>query len=127
MLRIGNVLTTDLATHYGTPLYVYDAALIRRQIANEKHAFSALPLRPFYAMKANANLAILRLIREEGFGCDAVSPGEIFLAKRAWFESKDMLFTCSNVSDDDLQSLYDPDIVINVNSMSEVDRIIALD
>ena len=127
MLRIGNVLTTDLASRFGTPLYVYDAAIIRRQIANVKQAFSALPLRPFYAMKANANLAILRLIREAGFGCDAVSPGEIFLAKAAGFESKDIWFTCSNVSDDDLQSLHDPEIVINVNSMSEIDRIIALD
>jgi len=127
MLRIGNVLTTDLATHYGTPLYVYDAALIRRQIANVKHAFSALPLRPFYAMKANANLSILRLVREQGFGCDAVSPGEIFLAKRAGFQSQDIWFTCSNVSDDDLRSIQDPEIVINVNSMSEIDRIIALD
>ena len=127
MLRIGNLSTTDLAAQFGTPLYVYDAAIIRRQIANVKRAFAALPLRPFYAMKANANLAILRLIREEGFGCDAVSPGEIFLAKRAGFESKDIWFTCSNVSDDDLQSLHDPEIVINVNSMSEIDRIIALD
>lgn len=127
MLRIGNIPTTDLASRFGTPLYVYDAAAIRRQMANVKRAFSELPLWPFYAMKANANLSILRLIREQGFGCDAVSPGEIFLAKRAGFESKDIWFTCSNVSDDDLQSLHDPDIVINVNSMSEIDRLIALD
>src|SRR3954468_173786 len=127
MRRIGNLLTTDLAAQFGTPLYVYDAALIRRQIANVKHAFSALPLRPFYAMKANANLSILRLVREQGFGCDAVSPGEIFLAKRAGFQSQDIWFTCSNVSDDDLRSIQDPEIVINVNSMSEIDRIIALD
>src|SRR4051794_11013448 len=127
MLRIGNFATTDLASRFGTPLYVYDAAVIRRQMANVKRAFSELPLRPFYAMKANSNLSILRLIREQGFGCDAVSPGEIFLAKRAGFESKDIWFTCSNVSDDDLQSLHDPDIVINVNSMSEIDRLIALD
>src|SRR5690348_1853674 len=106
MLRIGNVPTTDLANEYGTPLYIYDAAIIRRQIANVKRAFAALPLRPFYAMKANSNLSILRLIREHGFGCDAVSPGEIFLAKRAGFESHDIWFTCSNVSDDDLQSLH---------------------
>jgi diaminopimelate decarboxylase len=127
MLRIGNVPTIDLASQFGTPLYVYDAAVIRRQIANVKRAFSGLPLRPFYAMKANANLAILRLVREEGFGCDAVSPGEIFLAKRAGFASKDIWFTCSNVSDDDLRSIHDAEIVINVNSMSEIDRVIALD
>jgi len=127
MLRIGNVPTIDLASQFGTPLYVYDAAVVRRQIANVKRAFATLPIRPFYAMKANANLAILRLVREQGFGCDAVSPGEIYLAKRAGFESKDIWFTCSNVSDEDLQSIHDPEIVINVNSMSEIDRVIALD
>ena len=50
MLHIGNFATTDLASRFGTPLYVYDAAVIRRQMANVKRAFSELPLRPFYAM-----------------------------------------------------------------------------
>ena len=127
MLRIGNITATDLASQFGTPLYVYDAAVIRRQIGNVKRAFASLPVRPFYAMKANANLSILRIVREEGFGCDAVSPGEIFLAKEAGFESADIWFTCSNVSDDDLRAIQDSEIVINVNSMSEIDRIIALD
>jgi diaminopimelate decarboxylase len=77
-------------------------------------------------MKANANLAILRLVHEGQLGCDAVSPGEIFLAKRAGFASDEIWFTCSNVSDDDLRAIDDPAIVINVNSMSEIDRILAL-
>ncbi len=127
MFRIGNLPAVELASQFGTPLYVYDTAVIRRQIASVKRAFSSLPLRPFYAMKANSNLSILRLIRSEGFGCDAVSPGEIYLARRAGFDSEDIWFTCSNVSDDDLRAIADPDIVINVNSMSEIDRVIALD
>jgi diaminopimelate decarboxylase len=127
MLRIGSHPALDLASQFGTPLYVYDASVIRRQIGNVRRAFAALPLRPFYAMKANANLALLRLIREHGFGCDAVSPGEIFLAKAAGYGADDIWFTCSNVSDDDLRAIGDPRIVINVNSMSEIDRILRLD
>ena len=73
-LHIDNLSATELAERYGTPLYVYDAGVIRRQIAKIREAFSGLPFRPFYAMKANGNLAILRLVREAGFGCDAVSP-----------------------------------------------------
>jgi diaminopimelate decarboxylase len=80
-----------------------------------------------YAMKANSNLAILRLVREEGFGCDAVSPGEIYLATRAGFAPDAIWFTCSNVSDEDLRAIPDPRIVINVNSVSEIDRCLALD
>src|ERR1700745_1455882 len=79
ILQIGNVSTTDLATRYGTPLYVYDAAVIWRQIERVSRAFAPLPFRPFYAMKANSALAILDHVRGAGFGCDAVSPGEIFI------------------------------------------------
>lgn len=126
-LYIGGVSATELASRFGTPLYAYDADSIRRQAANIKRAFSGLPLRPFYAMKANSNLSILRLIREQGFGCDAVSPGEIHLAQRAGYTSESIWFTCSNVSDEDLRAISDPDIVINVNSMSEIDRILGLE
>ena len=126
-LHIGGISAFDLASRYGTPLYVYDAATIRRQIERVKRAFAALPFRPFFAMKANSNAAILRLVRESGFGCDAVSPGEIFIAKHAGFRGEEIWFTCSNVSDDDLRAIDDPSIVINVNAMSEIDRVLALD
>ncbi len=127
VLHIGNLSTEALAARFGTPLYVYDAAVIRRQAANVRNAFSALPFRPFYAMKANSNLSILRMLRAEGFGCDAVSPGEIHLAMRAGFGPEEIWFTCSNVSDEDLRAIPDARIVVNVNSMSEIDRCLALD
>jgi diaminopimelate decarboxylase len=126
-LHIGNVSTTELADTYGTPLYIYDAEIIRRQIARVQRAFAALPFRPFYAMKANSALAILDLVRGAGFGCDAVSPGEIYIARKAGFTPDNIWFTCSNVSDDDLLAIGDARIVINVNSMSEIDRILLLD
>ena len=126
VLHIANASALDLARRFGTPLYVYDAAVIRRQIERVKRAFARLPFQPFYAMKANSNLAILRLVHQSGFGADAVSPGEIFLARSAGFAAEEIWFTCSNVSDDDLQAIGDARIVINLNSMSEVDRILAL-
>src|SRR2546423_3223828 len=125
-LFIGNLPATDLASRFGTPLYVYDAATMRRQIERVKSAFARLPFRPFFAMKANSNAAILRLVRENGFGCDAVSPGEIFIAKHAGFRGDEIWFTCSNVSDDDLRAIDDASIVINVNALSEIDRVLAL-
>jgi diaminopimelate decarboxylase len=126
VLHIANIAAPDLARRFGTPLYVYDAAVIRRQIERVKRAFARLPFRPFYAMKANSNLSILRLVHRGGFGADAVSPGEIFLAKHAGFSAEEIWFTCSNVSDEDLRAIDDARIVINLNSMSEVDRILAL-
>jgi len=126
VLHIANVSALDLARRFGTPLYVYDGAVIRRQIERVKRAFARLPFQPFYAMKANSNLAVLRLVHQGGFGADAVSPGEIFLAKHAGFSGEEIWFTCSNVSDEDLRAIDDERIVINLNSMSEVDRIVAL-
>ena len=126
VLHIGTVSLPRLAEKFGTPFYVYDASVIRRQIERIRQAFAGFPLQPYYAAKANSNLAILRMIAEAGFGCDAVSPGEVFLAKRASFSSDRIWFTCSNVSDGDLLQLPDRDIVINVNSMSEIDRVTRL-
>jgi diaminopimelate decarboxylase len=126
MLHIGNLSVLDIADRFGTPVYIYDAGVIRAQIERVRGAFAALPFQPFYAMKANGALAILRLIREGGFGCDCVSPGEIYIARRAGFTPEQIWFTCSNVSDDDLRDVGDERIVINVNSMSEIDRVLAL-
>jgi len=127
MLRVGEISAVDLADTYGTPLYVYDAAVIGRQIERVKSAFSLLPFRPFYAMKANGSLAILDLVRRNGFGCDCVSPGEIYIARQAGFTAEEIWFTCSNVSDEDLRAIADARIVVNVNSISEIDRILRLE
>jgi diaminopimelate decarboxylase len=127
MLQIGALTAEELAEKYGTPLYAYDGAVIRRQIERVRTAFASLPFRPFYAMKANGSLAILDLIRSSGFGCDCVSPGEIFIARRAGFTPDEIWFTCSNVSDEDLRGIGDERIVVNVNSISEIDRVLSLD
>ncbi len=126
ILHIAGVPVTRLVEEFGSPLYVYDRAFIQRQVDRIEKAFARLPLQPFYAAKANSNHTLLRMIASAGFGCDAVSPGEVFLALRAGFDPGRIWFTCSNVSDRDLMLLSDPRIVINVNSMSEVDRVVAL-
>ncbi|HKO58997.1 MAG TPA: diaminopimelate decarboxylase [Thermoanaerobaculia bacterium] len=126
-LLIENISAAELARRFGTPVYVYEAGVIRRQIANVQRAFSRLPFRPFYAMKANGALGILRMVKAAGFGCDCVSPGEIFLARHAGFQAEDIWFTCSNVSDEDMRAIPDERIVVNVNSMSEIDRVLRLD
>ena len=56
ILHIGGVSVLDIVERFGTPVYVYDAGVIVRQIENVKRAFAALPFRPFYAMKANGKV-----------------------------------------------------------------------
>ena len=55
-LYIGEVSVTELAGRFGTPFYVYDAAVIRRQLHSLQSAFASMPFRAFYAMKANGKL-----------------------------------------------------------------------
>lgn len=124
VLHFDNHSAPALIREFGSPLYVYEAATLRRQIERVTHAFRGLPCRPAYALKANDNLAILRLIAEHGFSFDAVSPGEIFLLEKAGIPGERIWFTCSNVSARDFECIDDPAIVINLNSMSELDTLL---
>lgn len=73
-----------IAQTHGTPLWVYDAATIRERIASLK-SFDVIR----YAQKANSNLQVLRLMREQGVRVDAVSLGEIERAQAAGYDSAD--------------------------------------
>ncbi len=76
-------LLRQLAQTHGTPLWVYDAATIRSRIA-ELAAFDTVR----FAQKANSNIHLLRLMREQGVVVDAVSLGEIERALAAGFTSR---------------------------------------
>lgn len=126
VLHFDDVSATALIQRFGSPLYVYEKAVLLRQIDRVRGAFRDLPFRPFYALKANANPELLRIIAEAGFGFDAVSPGEIELLRRIGVAGNRIWFTCSNVSDDDLRKIGDASILINLNGMSELDRCVRL-
>jgi len=97
--RTGAVLCADgvplpeVAQRFGTPCYVYSAAAIQRAVRRFQNAMSALPLRLCYAVKANPNGAILRLLAQEGLGAEVVSGGELVRALRAGFSAGNVLFT----------------------------------
>ena len=79
--RIDAARVLELSSRHGTPFYVYDAAVIREQVASLR-AFDVIR----YAQKACSNVHILRLLRAEGCLVDAVSLGEIERALRAGFD-----------------------------------------
>ncbi|MDI3517397.1 MAG: diaminopimelate decarboxylase [Thermotogota bacterium] len=67
----------SLADEFGTPLYVYSAEKIREACSVVKGTFEGFEILPTFAVKANNNPVLLRVIREEGFGADVVSTGEL--------------------------------------------------
>lgn len=74
---VDGVALTEVATRFGTPTYVYSAAAIRSALAALRGGLGALPHRICYAVKANANLAVLDLLAVEGCDFDTVSKGEL--------------------------------------------------
>lgn len=75
-----------------TPLYYYDMELLQQTLDKIKGSVSRYGFNVHYAMKANANPAILRRISEAGFGADTVSGGEIAAAINAGFKAEDIVF-----------------------------------
>uniref|UniRef100_A0A7V3RHN8 Diaminopimelate decarboxylase n=1 Tax=candidate division WOR-3 bacterium TaxID=2052148 RepID=A0A7V3RHN8_UNCW3 len=74
-----------------TPCYIYDRAGLLRNIEFLKRSFEGIA-RLFFAVKANTNLRILNLIKEHGIGAEVVSPGEIFVCKKAGFKGSEILY-----------------------------------
>lgn len=107
---------TQLAHQYGTPLWVYDAAIIRARI----HALKAFDTIRF-AQKACSNTHILRLMREQGVQVDAVSPGEIERALHAGFSSRngrsEIVFTADLLTEATLARLIEEEIPMNAGSI----------
>ena len=76
-LHCESVPIESLARRYGTPLYVYSAAMVRARLKAFATAFHSSPHTICYSVKANSTLAILRLIAKERAGFDVVSGGEL--------------------------------------------------
>lgn len=101
-LALGGVPLSAIAEGAGTPAYVYNADVIRRQYRALDHAFAAVPHRLAYAVKANANLAVLRILRDLGAGADIVSGGELARALAAGFSPDCVVFSGVGKSDEEL-------------------------
>lgn len=104
MNTIGGCDLHELAARFGTPLYLYDAAHIERNCHALRDAFSRhYPATDiFYAVKANGNPHLLRLIAACGLGADCASPLEVTLAERAGLPRARVMYTGNYESREDL-------------------------
>ncbi|MBN9365075.1 MULTISPECIES: diaminopimelate decarboxylase [unclassified Devosia] len=84
---------TALAGKVGTPFYVYSAATLRRHVQVLREAFKGIDTLVAYAMKANSNQAVIKLIAREGAGADVVSGGELERAIAAGVPANRIVFS----------------------------------
>ena len=119
------VFPKDKLERIQTPFYYYDTELLRetlRAINNEAQKHEGFCVH--YAVKANANPRILRIIREAGLGADCVSGGEIEASVRAGFPSSKIVYAGVGKSDWEINLGLDNDIFcFNVESIPELEVI----
>ena len=86
------VPVSRIAKEVGTPCYIYSHATLVRHFRAYDGAFKSVPHVIAFAMKANSNIAILRLMAKEGSGVDIVSGGELFRALKAGVPPSKIVF-----------------------------------
>lgn len=114
-----------IAAEVGTPVYVYSAATLRRHATVMQQALAPLgdPLIAF-AVKANSNLAILKLLGQQGLGADVVSEGEMRRALAAGIPANRIVFSGVGKTDGEMRAALAAGILqLNVESESELLRL----
>ena len=119
--QIAGIPIAELVKQFGTPLYVYDAAIIRSRLA-ELRRFDVVR----YAQKACSNLAVLDLLRREGALVDAVSAGEIHRALAAGYapsgDPPPIVYTADIFDRDALDLVIARDIHVNCGSRDMIEQ-----
>ena len=115
------VPVSRIAKEVGTPCYIYSHATLIRHFHAYDGAFKDIPHIVAFAMKANSNLAILRLMAKEGSGVDIVSGGELFRALKAGVPPSKIVFAGVGKEVGEITEALKADILMfNVESSAEI-------
>lgn len=121
--QIGGVDALQIAERFGAPVYVYDAATMKRQYARMTKAFGKVKrLRINYACKALTNVNVLRLFNELGSGLDTVSIQEVELGLLAGFNPHDILYTPNCVSLEEVTEAVEKGVRINIDNIEILEQ-----
>lgn len=114
----------DLASRFGTPLYVYSYHTLIGHFMKLKNAFREINPLICYSVKANSNLAILKALVDKGAGLDIVSGGELFRAIKAGCPPEEIVYASVGKTDKEIAEAVRKRILFfNVESASELENI----
>ncbi|MHA7129431.1 diaminopimelate decarboxylase [Algoriphagus namhaensis] len=116
-MKIQGLPLTEVAQQFGTPVYVYDGEKIVTQIENLKTGFAKAPLKIKYAVKALTNVSILKLMKSQGVGVDAVSIEEVRLCMHAGYAASEIMYTPNCVSFEEIQEAVELGCMINLDNL----------
>ncbi|MBO8179845.1 MAG: diaminopimelate decarboxylase [Archaeoglobus sp.] len=118
ILTIENVKVTEIVEETGTPVYITSKAILENNLNAYKSAFPNEGL--LYAVKANNNLALMKIIASHGFGADVFSDGELYLASLAGFDKKKVLFNGNSKSRKEIEMGITAGVKFSVDSLDEL-------
>ena len=116
-LAIGGVPATRLAAEHGTPLLVYCEQTIRNSVREYREAAPGALL--VYGTKAFANVALLRLLAEEGVGTDVSTLGELAFARAAGVPGERVVFHGNNKSSEELRAAAEAGALVVLDAPGE--------
>lgn len=117
----GDTNPVDLIKEYGSPLYVYNENILRERCRELKNLLTYPHFSVNYSVKANGNLSLLEIAREEGLNADAMSPGEIYVELKAGFKPEQILYISNNVGKEEMQFAIDHGVLTSVDSLSQIE------
>jgi diaminopimelate decarboxylase len=125
-LRVGGCLLSEIADEFGTPAYVIDEGALRARAREYVTEFTARHprTRVCFAVKAYPSAPVLRVLAEEGLGCDVVGAGELRIALAGGVDPADIVMHGNAKTDDDIQAAIDASIrYVVVDGFDDIDRI----
>lgn len=124
-LVIGRLDAVELAERFGTPLYVVDEQRIRERYRRFLRAFSSRwpEVRVHYALKANSNMAVVKILQSEGAGADVSSEVELRIALNVGIPGEMIVFNGNYKTHRELELAILNDVLINVDSFQELEAI----
>ena len=111
----------ELAEEFGTPLYVYDEKILRERCREIRGLLPNRNFRISYSAKANSNIELLKIVRDEDIDVDAMSPGEIYIMQRAGFTKEQIFFVSNNAPASELSYAIERGITVSVDSLSQLE------
>ncbi|HLC26809.1 MAG TPA: diaminopimelate decarboxylase [bacterium] len=121
LLYCEGLSVAQIAGRIGTPFYLYSSQSMQEQFRDYDRAFASIPHVICFSMKANSNLAVVRLFVNEGGGVDIVSGGELFRAVRAGADPKKIVFSGVGKTREEIAgALKSGILMLNVESLPEL-------
>ena len=114
----------EAARAYPTPFYAYDWTAIKKRAEVFREAFPRA--RPFFALKANPRLGLLRRLKAMGYGAEAVSLGEVLRAYRAGFSPEEVVWNGPVKAPEALEALRGREPLVVLDSEADLRRVAAL-